>query len=178
MVGLLLAVTPFVLPRIPVGTDLLKHVMVARVLDRYHDPMLRYDQSFELLVRARSTALSEIFLAGLERLVPPLGALKVFMVAFVVLLWAAGWRLMKRLGAPFSAALVLLPLAHTFSVFSGLLPYVVSIALFPFCWLLSWIPGASRPRRRLRRLASPSLRFSHRRRRHWLPGAGRLCRQA
>lgn len=130
--GLLLAVAPFVLPRIPVGTDMLKHVMMAHVLNHYHDPLLRYDQSFEVLVRARSTALSELSLAGLERVFPPFGALKAFMVAFVALLFLASWRLMKHLGAPFAAAVILLPLAHTFCVFSGFLPYVVAMALFPF----------------------------------------------
>ncbi len=130
--GLLLAVAPFVLPRIPVGTDLLKHAMMAHVLNHYHDPVLRYDQSFDVLVRARSTALAELSLAGLERVFPPYQSLKVFLVACVVLLWMGSSRLMKSLGAPFSAALVLLPLAHTFCVFSGFLPYVVSVALFPF----------------------------------------------
>jgi len=132
IIGLLLAIAPFVVPRIPVGTDLLKHGMMAHVLNHFHDPALRYDQSFEVLVRARSTALSELSLAGLERFLPPFEALKAFLVAFVVILWVASWRLMRRLGAPFSASLILLPLAHTFCVFSGFLPYVVSMALFPF----------------------------------------------
>lgn len=111
---------------------MLKHVMMAHVLNHYHDPLLRYDQSFEVLIRARSTALSELSLAGLERVFPPFAALKAFLVAFVGLLFLASWRLMKHLGAPFSAAVILLPLAHTFCVFSGFLPYVVAMALFPF----------------------------------------------
>src|SRR5215472_8813045 len=130
--GLLLAMAPFVAPRIPVGTDLPKHVMMAHVLNHYHDPALGYDQSFDVLVRARSTALSELSLAALERMLPPFAALKVFLAAFVVLLWASSRRLLLKLGAPASAGLVLLPLAHTFSVFNRFLPYVVSIAWFPF----------------------------------------------
>ena len=130
--GLLLAVSPFVIPRIPVGTDMLKHVMMAQVLNHYHDPLLRYDQSFEVLIRARSTALSELSLAAFERVLPPFDALKLFMAAFVLVLFLASWRLMKHLGAPFFAAVILLPLAHTFCVFSGFLPYVVAMALFPF----------------------------------------------
>lgn len=111
---------------------MLKHVMMAHVLNHYHDPLLRYDQSFEVLIRARSTALSELSLAGLERVLPPFAALKAFLAAFVGVLFLASWRLMKQLGAPFSAAVILLPLAHTFCVFSGFLPYVVAMALFPF----------------------------------------------
>src|SRR5206468_3101330 len=96
------------------------------------DPVLRYDQSFEVLIRARATALAQLFLAGVELILPPIVALKALIVTFVVLLWAASWRLMTRLGAPLSAAILLLPIAHTFCVFSGFLPYVLSIAPYPF----------------------------------------------
>ena len=127
---------------------MLKHVMMAQVLNHYHDPVLRYDQSFEVLIRARSTALSELSLAGLERVLPPFEALKAFMAAFVAVLFLASWRLMKHLGAPFSAAVILLPLAHTFCVFSGFLPYVVGMALVPFL-----LVALMNPRRSAERIA-------------------------
>ncbi|HEV2444309.1 MAG TPA: hypothetical protein VGS58_00245 [Candidatus Sulfopaludibacter sp.] len=146
--GLLLAIAPFVIPRIPVGTDLLKHVLMAYILNHYHDPVLRYDHYFEVLWRARSTAVSELSLAALERVLPPFDALKAFLVLFVAVLWAASLRLTRYLGAPFTAALVFLPLAHTFCVFSGFLPYVVSIALFPFL-----LAGLMDPRRTPGRIA-------------------------
>lgn len=48
---LMLAVAPFVVPAIPVGTDLPKHVFVAQVLSHYSDPQLKYAQHFGLVLR-------------------------------------------------------------------------------------------------------------------------------
>lgn len=130
--ALLFASSPFLIPAIPVSGDALKHLMVGRVIASYHDPLLRYDRHFDVIFSARPTVLSELLLAGLEAFLLPLTALKTFIAASVALLWLAAWRMLRRAGAPFYAAVILLPLAQSFTAVMGMLPYVVSFALFPF----------------------------------------------
>lgn len=130
--ALLFAISPFLIPAIPVSGDALKHLMVGRVIAAYRDPLLRYDRYFDVIFSARPTVLPELLLAGLEMFLRPLIALKAFIGGFVALLWLANWRMLRHVGAPFYAAVILLPLAQSFTAVMGMLPYVVSFALFPF----------------------------------------------
>jgi len=129
--GLVIALMPFVLPAVPVGTDLLKHLMAARVLADYSDPFLRYREHFEIHWRPTATILGDLTLAGLVKIFDPLVAAKTYFVIFAASLWLTGRLYFTRLGLPAHAAIVLFPLLHSFFVFSGFLPFIGTIALYP-----------------------------------------------
>ena len=126
----LAALSPFLLPDIPVGTDLPKHVMVARVLAFYNDTKYGYANHFDLDLEPRPTVLGALTLAGLAKGLKPFDAAKAYLALFVVGLWFSGRFLTARAGQPALAAVLLLPLAHTFCVFSGFLPFIGSIPFF------------------------------------------------
>lgn len=83
IVGLLLAASlaPFVVPAIPVATDLPKHLFVARVYADYHHPAFRFSEYFERLPRAVPTFLVTLLLAPAMKVVEPYTAGKLFFVA-------------------------------------------------------------------------------------------------
>jgi hypothetical protein len=132
VVCIALAVAPFVVPAIPVGTDLPKHAFVAQVLSHYSDPQLKYAEHFRLVLRPRSTVLAEMALAGLMLLAAPFAAVKILMVLAAATLWTSTRFMVVQMGKPPIAALLTLPVLHTFPVFSGFLPYSVSVVMFPF----------------------------------------------
>lgn len=142
----LAALSPFLLPHIPVGTDLPKHVMVARVVASYNDARFGYANHFDLDLGPRPTFLGALTLAGLAKILDPFDAAKAYLALFVVGLWLSGRFLAVRAGQPALAALLLLPLAHSFCVFSGFLPYIGSIPLFALLLgvLISQPPGFKR----------------------------------
>jgi hypothetical protein len=124
------AAAPFILPRIPVGNDFAKHVMVARVLTSYNQPKYGYASHFDLDLKPRPTVLGELALAGLEKVFEPFDAAKAYLALFVAGLWLAGRFLAVRAGQPALAGVLLLPLAHSWPVFVGLLPFIGSIPFF------------------------------------------------
>ncbi len=126
----LAALAPFVLPRIPVGTDIPKHVMVAHVLSSYHEAKYGYPNHFDLDLGPRPTVLGELVLAGLQKILDPFDAAKAYLALFTLGLWLAGRFLAVQSGHPALAGLLLLPLAHTGLVFLGFLPFIVTIPLF------------------------------------------------
>jgi hypothetical protein len=127
----ILASLPFVVPPRPVSSDLVKHLLVARVLSEYHSPVLAYSESFALDLRPRPTLLPILVLAGLMKVMDPFTAAKAFYVFLVVGLVASGRYLMRAVRAPPVAAVALLPLVHTTLVLGGVLPYATSIPLYP-----------------------------------------------
>jgi hypothetical protein len=132
VVVLLLTLAPFILPAIPVGTDLPKHVLVAHIINQYDGAAYRYPSYFSLESGFHSTMLGEYVMAALCRYVDPFVGAKLYLALFVLMLWAGAWLLVRRLGYEPEAAILVLPLAHTFCVFSGFLPFIMSVALFPF----------------------------------------------
>ena len=140
------ALLPFVLPAIPVGTDDYKHLMVARVLGYYADLLLRYRDYFSLHWRPVPTSLGDLTLAAFVRIFSPLAALKAYFIAFAAGLWLCGRFCLKRLGHPGFAVILLLPLLHSFFVFSGFLPFIGSIALYPLLLgvMIGFPPGYRR----------------------------------
>lgn len=126
-----IAVLPFLVPAIPVGTDVGKHLMVARVLADYSNPLLGYNRYFTILWRPLPAVLGDLTLAGLVKLSDPLLAVKLYYLAFAVVLWISSRFYLKSLGQPALAAILLFPLLHTFYVFSGFLPFIVTFALYP-----------------------------------------------
>lgn len=130
LASILGALSPFLLPHIPVATDLPKHMMVARVVADYSNPLYRYANHFTIEWEPRPTVLGALVLAGLAKVMDPFVAAKAYLALFVAALWASGRFLAVRAGQPPLAGLLLLPLAHTFCVFAGFLPYIGSIPFF------------------------------------------------
>jgi hypothetical protein len=128
---ILAALAPFVVPHIPVmGTDVPKHVMVARVLSSYNQAKYGYASHFDLSFAPRSTILGALALAGLAKFMDPFDAAKAYLALFIAGLWFAGRFLAVRCGQPAIAGLLLLPLAHSGLVFLGLMPFIVTIPLY------------------------------------------------
>jgi hypothetical protein len=140
---ILAALAPFLLPPVPVGTDLIKHLLAARVLANYSDPALHYSEHFSIQWRPTATVLGDLTLAGLIRLFDPIVAVKAYFVVFAAGLWLAGRFYFQRLGRPVHAVVLVLALLHSFFVFSGFLPFIGTIALYPLLLgvLVGYKPG-------------------------------------
>jgi hypothetical protein len=125
------ALAPFLIPAILVCNDLYKHLMVAKVIADYADPLLKYSAWYQIHLRPVPTIFGDLLLAGLVKVADPLIAAKLYYVAFAAGLWFAGIFYVKRAGLPWFGAILLLPLMHTTLVFLGLLPFIATIALYP-----------------------------------------------
>ena len=143
-----ISVLPFLVPAIPAGTDVGKHLMVARVLADYSDPLLGYGRYFTIVWRPLPAVLGDMTLAGLVKLSEPLLAVKLYYLAFAGCLWICARFYLNSLRQPVLAAILLFPLLHTFYVFSGFLPFIVTFAIYPL--VLGILIG--RPPSRLRSL--------------------------
>ena len=126
---------PFLLPPIPVGTDTFKHLLVSRVLAGYSDSVFNYSRDFEVLWKPLPTALGDFILAGFLRLGGPPIAAKLYLIAFALVFWLSGRYMLRKLGLPGHSSILLLPIVHSFFVFSAFLPFLGTIAVFPL------IPG-------------------------------------
>jgi hypothetical protein len=105
--------------------------MAARVLADYSDPILRYSEHFAIHWRPTGTILGDLTLAGLVKIFDPLVAVKAYFVLFAAGLWLTGRFYFSQLGRPAHSAILLFPLLHSFFVFSGFLPFIGTIALYP-----------------------------------------------
>lgn len=128
---LLVGLAPFVLPEFPVETDVYKHVMVGRVLAEHADTVLRYSDYYNVSWFPAPTYLGEWVLAVFVKVCDPAFAAKLYYIAFAAGLWLCCRFYMPRIGLPSYGALLLFPLLHTFYAFSGFLPFVGSIAVYP-----------------------------------------------
>ena len=146
IIAVVAALAPFVVPAIPVGTDTIKQLSVARILASYHDPFLHYSEHFEVVWRPTATALANLTLAGLLQVFEPIVAVKAFFVIFAVGFWLSGQFYLQSLGARRHTAILLLPLIHSFYVFSGFLPFVGAFALYPLLLgvLFKFTPGRAK----------------------------------
>lgn len=131
VIAIFVTVAPFAIPQIPVATDLPKHVLVGNVLAHFHDSRLAYLRDFALVYRPRATVLGELALAALIALLPPFVAVKVYLALVTATLWLSGRYLVVQMGSSPFAALLLLPLVQSSAVFTGLLPFIASVSLFP-----------------------------------------------
>jgi hypothetical protein len=139
LVCAIIALLPFVLPAIPVGSDACKHLMVARVLADYNDPTLRYFDYFAIEWRPVPTSLGDLLLAAFVKIFPPIAALKAYFVAIAIGLWLGGRFYLRQAGQHRFAVILLLPLLQSFWVFSAFLPFIGSIVLYPL--LLGLLTG-------------------------------------
>lgn len=131
IVLLLATIAPFTAPPIPVGTDTPKQLMIARIVAEYHNPVLAYARDYTLDLKPRSTVFATLALAALVKVMDPFLAVRVLFALFVLALWLAGRFLAVSAGLPSITALLLLPLAHTLYVFSGFVPFVFAVAVYP-----------------------------------------------
>jgi hypothetical protein len=140
------ALAPFVLPEIPIGADLPKHLFVARVYSAYDNAAFRFREYFELSPRPVPTFLVTALLALAMKVVTPFTAAKLFLVACTLGLWFFARGMFRTAGAPASAALLVLPLSNSGFVFSGYAGYNASVAFYPaLLWvLLGRLKGAAR----------------------------------
>jgi hypothetical protein len=140
------ALAPFVLPAVPIGADLPKHLFVARVYSAYDDPSFRFPEYFELNPRPVPTFLVTFLLALAMKVVAPFTAAKLFLVASTLGFWYFARGMFRAAGAPASAALLVLPLSNSGFVFSGYVGYNASVAFYPaLLWILvSRLRGAAR----------------------------------
>ena len=105
--------------------------MVARVLADLDNPFLRYGDYFSIHWRPIPTSLGDLTLAAFVGVFSPIVALKAYFIVFAAGLWLSGRFYLKQVGHPGFAVIVLLPLLHLFYVFSGFLPFIGSVALYP-----------------------------------------------
>ncbi len=125
------ALLPFIVPDIPVGTDLYKHLMAARVLANYGNSLLGYYHYFQICWRPVPTALGDLTLTAFVKVFSPIAALKAYFIVFAAGLAWTGSFYLRRVGLPGCAVILILPLLHSFYVFSGFLPFIGSLVLYP-----------------------------------------------
>ncbi len=123
---------PFVAVSIIPTYDLVNHILVGRILARLHDPQLRYSDYFVVKNYFQPMALPQLILAAMECVLDPLVAGRLSMVAVTVFLYLAERFYLRQVtgeSAPY-VALIVLPLALSWHVYLGTLPFVVSWPLF------------------------------------------------
>ena len=135
---ILLAVLPFVSVPIPPMTDFCQHVMVAHVLNHYRDIDLNYREFFDVSYSTAPTMLAYVWLSFLQRMSGPFTGGKIYLVFFVLALWISQWFYLKKLKIedPSIIALASLPLAFSWYVYMGYMPFIMTLPLYLF--LLGW----------------------------------------
>ncbi len=135
---ILLAVLPFLLVPIPPMTDFCQHVMVAHVLNHYRDTDLNYRKYFDISYSTAPTMLSYFLLSFLQRISGPFTGGKIYLILFVLALWVSQRFYLRKLKIedPSIIALASLPLAFSWYVYMGFLPFIMTLPLYTF--LLGW----------------------------------------
>lgn len=143
---LLAAPLPFIIPALPVGTDLYKHVMVARVLADFQSTFFGYSKYFSIQWWPHPSMLGDLTLAALLKVLGPIDATKAYFAVFAATLWLAGRRYLRVLEQPSFAVILLIPFVQSFYAFSAFLPFLGAIALYPVL-LATLLSNESRPRK-------------------------------
>jgi len=130
--GILLCAVPFFVLPIPPLTDLPDHLLVARILAEQHSTVLGFDRYFDVDWEFHPGTATYVLLAAMQTFASPFAAAKLYLLVWVAALWASVYFLARSCGsrAPCSAALAALPLAFTFYVYRGFLPFITTIPLF------------------------------------------------
>ena len=131
-IAVLLCVAPFFVLPIPPMSDLSDHVLVARILAQYHNPTLGFDKYFSVHWELHSGIATYALLSAMQSVASPFVGARVYLVTWVVALWASVYFLARCCGskAPWAAALAALPLTFGWYVYTGLLPFIATIPLF------------------------------------------------
>jgi len=143
LVGVLLSCLPFYVSLLPAMTDVPAHVLVARIIANYDDPVLRYSDYFQIQWAITPTALFYVLLVQLQKLVGPYWDARICLTIWVGGVWLSTWYLarVQRHTDPWIAALVALPLSFSWYAYQGFLPFLMSLPLFTLTvavWLNDW----------------------------------------
>lgn len=132
--GLLMAIIPFWAAIIPPMTDVVQHVLVARIVRDFGDPGLAFPTYFTKSWSGAPTDLFYLLLASIQGLVGPFTDAKVYLTTWVFALWGSVFYLARAFmsAGAWLAALFMLPLAFSWYVYMGFLPFIMSIPLFAF----------------------------------------------
>lgn len=132
VIGVVLCSLPFYLSVVPPMTDVPAHVLVARIIAEYDDPVLRFSDYFTIEWALAPCVLCYWLLVQLQQLVGPYWDARVYLTIWVLTTWFAVWYLAKVQGQrdPWLAALVALPLAFCWYAYKGFLPFLMTLPLF------------------------------------------------
>jgi hypothetical protein len=148
--GVTLCVLPLYAAVVPPMADLPAHVLVARIIAEYTNSIFRYSDYFTIDWAVAPTSLFYVLFVRLQQWVGPYWDARIYLTAWVALVWASVWYLAKVRGAgePWIAALVSLPLAFSWYAYNGFLPFLMTLPLFAFTiavWLNDWRPALKVP---------------------------------
>ena len=132
--------------------DLPAHVLVARVLLNYGNPVLRFSEFFAVQRTAAPTSLFYAFLLPLQKFFGPIMDARVYLTIWVAGIWVGVAYLARVLGRrnPWNAALLALPLAFCGYAYQGYLPFLMGFPLFALAvaiWFNGWKPAFKLPAR-------------------------------
>lgn len=138
LIGFSLAVAPLFIGPAPPMTDFCQHALVAHMMNHYEDSQLNYQAYFTRDHSYRTMYLAQLLLSLLERIGGAILGARLFLVLFVALLYLGTYAFARsrKVRGPEWIALGSLPLAFSWPVYSGLLPFVMTFPLFSL--LLAW----------------------------------------
>ena len=138
LIAVITACLPLVVSEITPMSDLCQHVLVGHILANIDDPSLRFSEHFAVERSFLPTSLAYEVLSLMQRLAGPFGGARLYLVSTVILLYFGAILFARSRGAdnPAAVATLALPLAFSWPVYMGFLPFV---ATFPFFLLtLAW----------------------------------------
>ena len=143
----LIACVPFAVVPFPPMLDFYTHIGAAHVIAFFQDPAFRYSEYYTLRL-AQPMALVQLIIAGLERLMDPIVAGRVYLVGFTLASYGSTRFYIRSIGGEYAAlyALAALPLANSGLVYLGFLPFIACWPLFALL-LGVWGGGQSTLRR-------------------------------
>lgn len=148
--GIVLCCLPFYVSIVPPLADLPAHVLVARVLLNFDDPVLQFSEYFAVHWTIAPTSLFYAFMTLLQKALGPIMDARVYLTIWVTLTWLGVAYLASVLGQrkPWDAALLALPLAFCGYAYQGYLPFLMGFPLFAFAvaiWFNGWKPAVKLP---------------------------------
>jgi hypothetical protein len=143
----LIACMPFVVVPFPPMLDFYSHLGATHVIAFFQDPAFRYSEYYTLRF-TQPMVLVQVIIAGLQLLMDPVVAGRVYLVGFTMALYGSTWYYIRNIGGEYGAqyALAALPLANSGLVYMGFLPFIACWPLFALL-LGVWGPGPSTFRR-------------------------------
>lgn len=148
--GIMLCVVPFFVSVVPPMTDVSQHVLVARVISAYHDADMRFADYFTIDWSLVPGALFYVVFAGMQWLVGAYGDARLYLTGWVVAMFfsVAGLAKVRGHHNPAIPAMTVLPLAFSWYVYMGFLPFLMTFPLFAVAmafWFCPWVPAVRIP---------------------------------
>jgi hypothetical protein len=145
IVGVVLCSLPFYVSILPPINDFSQHVLVARIINDYNDPLFRFSDYFVIEWHLAPAMLFYLVLAVMQKVFGYFWDARVYLTLWIIALWLSVWYLSKVRGNsnPWLPALLVLPLAFNWYVYGGALPFLMTIPLFTLTvaiWEGVWKP--------------------------------------